>query len=113
MDSGRAGRPLAAGVKSSVGGRPAKSDLAALRGADFRLQDVDDTLRDGVEHANKERGGLLEEAEEISEQELEDEVYQELSFMLCSRCRKRFARDPFNRGARTYRTTKNFERIFH
>jgi hypothetical protein len=56
---------------------------------------------------------LLEEAEEISEQELEDEVYQELSFVLCGRCRRRFARDPFNRGARTYRTTKNFERIFH
>lgn len=67
---------------------------------------------DGTE-AELEAQEFIEEEEEISEQELEDEVYQELSFVLCSRCRRRFARDPFNRGARTYRTTKNFERIFH
>ena len=77
------------------------------------ISDFDGVMVCDTADSELETQELLEEAEEISEQELEDEVYQELSFVLCSRCRKRFARDPFNRGARTYRTTKNFERIFH
>ena len=77
------------------------------------ISDFDGVMVCDTADSELETQELMEEAEEISEQELEDEVYQELSFVLCSRCRKRFARDPFNRGARTYRTTKNFERIFH
>jgi len=77
------------------------------------ISDFDGVIVCDTADAELETQELLEEAEEITEQELEDEVYQELSFVLCSRCRRRFARDPFNRGARTYRTTKNFERIFH
>lgn len=77
------------------------------------VADYDGVMVGDGPDAELEAGELLDEGEGMSEQELEDDVYQELSFVLCSRCRRRFARDPFNRGARTYRTTKNFERIFH
>ncbi len=77
------------------------------------ISDFDGVIMCDQAGSEAESQDIMEQAEEVSEQELEDEVYQELAFVLCSRCRKHFARDPFNRGARTYRTTKNFERIFH
>ena len=43
----------------------------------------------------------------------DDELYQELSFMLCNKCRQRFAQDPFNRGRGMLTTRPAAERIFH
>jgi len=77
------------------------------------ISDFDGVIVCETDDLEMEAQEMLEAAEEMDEQELEDEVYQELSFVLCSRCRKRFSRDPFSHGARTYRTTKNFERMFH
>jgi hypothetical protein len=77
------------------------------------ISDFDGVIVCETDDPEMEAQEMLEAAEDMDEQELEDEVYQELSFVLCSRCRKRFSRDPFSHGARTYRTTKNFERMFH
>ncbi|MBN2107283.1 MAG: hypothetical protein JW832_07630 [Deltaproteobacteria bacterium] len=77
------------------------------------ISDFDGVILCETDDPGMEAQEMLEAADAMDEQELEDEVYQELSFVLCSRCRKRFSRDPFSRGARTYRTSKNFERIFH
>ncbi|MCP4713962.1 MAG: hypothetical protein GY868_02505 [Deltaproteobacteria bacterium] len=54
------------------------------------------------------------ETEEITaEMELEEEVYQELTMVLCGNCKKAFASDPFNRGTGLMRRGKSFERMFH
>ncbi|MEI6125072.1 MAG: hypothetical protein WCQ99_00825 [Pseudomonadota bacterium] len=65
---------------------------------------------DGIDEAARQ---IFSSPEGIDEKELEEEVYQELCFTLCGTCKKRFAKDPFSRGSRLFRTSKNFERLFH
>ncbi len=43
----------------------------------------------------------------------DDELYQELSFVLCNKCRQRFTQDPFNRGRGMLTTRPAAERMFH
>ena len=43
----------------------------------------------------------------------DDELYQELSFMLCNKCRQRFTQDPFNRGRGMLSSRPAAERMFH
>jgi len=43
----------------------------------------------------------------------DDELYQEISFMLCNKCRQRFTQDPFNRGRGMLTTRPAAERMFH
>jgi len=38
---------------------------------------------------------------------------QEISFMLCNKCRQRFTMDPFNRGRGMLTTRPAAERMFH
>jgi len=51
----------------ALGGGPASGRDGSMGafGADLGLENVDQTLRDGVDHAHKKTGGLLKEAEEI------------------------------------------------
>lgn len=44
---------------------------------------------------------LLEEMEEIDQKTLEDDVYQELIFVMCKECRDKFYKNPF-------KTTQHF-----
>ena len=50
----------------------------------------------------------LEEFEEIDE-----EPFQEITFVLCQKCKQRFAYDPLNRGAGMRGRHPNIERVFH
>ena len=47
------------------------------------------------------------------EADVTDEIFQELSFTLCVSCKKRFARDPFNRGHSPFKAYRNKEHLFH
>jgi len=46
-------------------------------------------------------------------EDYDDELYQELSFMLCNKCRQRFTQDPFSRGRGMLTTRPAAERMFH
>jgi hypothetical protein len=46
-------------------------------------------------------------------EDYDDELYQEISFMLCNKCRQRFTQDPFNRGRGMLTTRPAAERMFH
>jgi len=56
---------------------------------------------------------IFKETDAKAERELEEEVYQEISFTLCPKCKKRFIHDPFNRGAQQLRQHRSVERLFH
>ena len=45
--------------------------------------------------------------------DMEDDLFQELSFILCGKCKKRFSMDPFNRGVGLFKASRNIERRFH
>lgn len=77
------------------------------------ISDFDGVMLFDGDCTDEEAQRIFSRAEDIDEKELEEEVYQELSFTLCVRCKKRFAKDPFSRGSRLFRTGKNFERLFH
>jgi len=77
------------------------------------ISDFDSVILLDEDEQGSDGQGFLSSVEDMDEKELEEEVYQEISFTLCVKCKKRFARDPFNRSAKMYRTSKNFERLFH
>lgn len=39
---------------------------------------------------------ILDEANRFSEEELEEEVYEEMAFLVCKSCRDKFRSDPLN-----------------
>ena len=43
----------------------------------------------------------------------DDALYQEVSFMLCNKCRQRFVQDPFNRNRGVLSSRPAAERMFH
>ena len=48
-----------------------------------------------------------------SVEELGDDVFQEVAFMLCENCKRKFLQDPFNRGTGFFRISKNINYLFH
>lgn len=45
--------------------------------------------------------------------DLEEDVFQEVVFMLCESCKRKFLQDPFNRGTDFFRLPKNIKYLFH
>ena len=45
--------------------------------------------------------------------EIDEEPFQEITFVLCQKCKQRFAYDPLNRGAGMRGRHLNIERVFH
>lgn len=64
---------------------------------------------DCAEETQKQSGGV----DSFDEQELDDDVFQELTFVLCGNCKGRFAGDPFGRGAGFFKTNRNARHLFH
>ena len=64
--------PVGEPLRRTDGGPPAGPDperkLFALCGADLRLQDVDQALRNGIDDADEKAGGLLEQTEQLGTQ---------------------------------------------
>jgi hypothetical protein len=55
----------------------------------------------------------MQECADGDAENYDDELYQELSFILCNKCRQRFTQDPFNRGRGMLTTRPAAERMFH
>ena len=68
---------------------------------------------DGVIPYSEEINSLLQDVEDMDAQELEDDVYQEISFVLCEKCKKAFARDPFYNKKTVYPYNKKLENLVH
>ena len=77
------------------------------------LSDFDGVILFEGEEAVQEVQKNFKEDDYLDEKDLEDEIFQEFTFLLCGKCRKNFAQDPFNRGTGFFKTNKNIERLFH
>lgn len=77
------------------------------------LSDFDGVLPYAEDDLSEEIQTLLKKMEDMEVQELEDEVYQEISFVLCERCKKLFARDPLNSETVIFPLNKKLENLIH
>jgi hypothetical protein len=48
-----------------------------------------------------------------SVEEMGEEVFQEVAFILCDNCKRKFLLDPFNRGTNFFKVSKNIKYLFH
>ncbi len=77
------------------------------------VSDCDGFILFGGDTFTEEPQRIFNEIENSDDKELEEDMYQEASFILCLNCKKRFARDPLNSDAVLFKTNKNSERLFH
>jgi hypothetical protein len=77
------------------------------------LSDFDGVIPYSEEDLSEEIQTILKSMETMDGQELEDDVYQELSFVLCERCKKQFARDPFKNEKTSFPYSKKLENLIH
>ena len=77
------------------------------------LSDFDGVILLEGEDIAEEAQKIFGQVENMAERELEEEIFQELSFVLCGNCKREFARDPFNRGTGLFKKTRGVERLFH
>lgn len=77
------------------------------------LSDFDGVILYEGGDITEEAQKIFEQVEDLDENELEEEIFQELTFVLCGTCKIKFARDPFNRGIGRYTANRNVERLFH
>ncbi len=77
------------------------------------LSDFDGIILYEGENSREDTQKIFSEAESMDENELEEELFQELTFTLCENCKTKFARDPFDRGTGFLKTGKSIERLFH
>ena len=66
-------------------------ELKSFADFDGYLEEYPGDIEDGINE-------LLDSMENMPTETLEEEVFQELVFILCKNCRERFVDDPFNRG---------------
>ena len=48
-----------------------------------------------------------------SVEEMGEEIFQEVAFILCDNCKRKFLQDPFNRGTSFFKVSKNIKYLFH
>jgi hypothetical protein len=77
------------------------------------LSDFDGVMPYSEEDLSQEMHMLLQQVEDMDAQELEDDVYQELSFVLCEKCKKAFASDPFYNKKTSPLYNKKLENLVH
>jgi len=77
------------------------------------LSDFEGIILFEGEEFSGESQHIFNNAHEAGDQSQEDELFQELSFVLCGKCKSKFTRDPFNRGTGFFKSNKAVERLFH
>lgn len=77
------------------------------------LSDFDGFLPFCDEAQSEEIQRLIKQMEDLEAQELEEEVYQEMSFYLCVQCKKNFADNPFNSEKVVTPPHKKIEKLIH
>ena len=65
------------------------------------------------EDSSGEMQRLLEEVEDMDAQELEDDVYQELSVCLCINCKKKFTKGLITGEEEDSSSKKNLRHLYH
>lgn len=65
-------------------------EIKSFADFDGYLEEYPGEIEDGINE-------LLDSMENMETEELEEEVFQELVFILCKSCREKFVDDPFNR----------------
>ncbi len=66
-------------------------ELRSFADFDGYLDEYEGDIEEGI-------GELLDVVDEMSEESLEEEVYQVQYYILCSECREKFKSDPFQNG---------------
>ena len=77
------------------------------------LSDFDSYVLFEGENTSEDFQGFCSDDECADTADLEEDLFQELTFVLCGRCKRRFARDPFSRGLGLSSARKRMERLFH
>ena len=77
------------------------------------LSDFDGVLPYTEDDLSEEIQAVLKNVDTMDAQELEDDVYQEISFVLCEKCKKIYARDPFSSDKVVFPYNKKLENLVH
>jgi len=77
------------------------------------LSDFDGVLPYADDDLSEEIQAVLQNVDTMDAQELEDDVYQEISFVLCEKCKKIYARDPFSCDKVVFPYNKKLENLVH
>jgi hypothetical protein len=77
------------------------------------LSDFDGVIPYEEEDLSEEIQSILKTMETMDSQELEDDVYQEISFVLCEKCKRQFARDPLSSEKALFPYSKKLENLIH
>jgi phage FluMu protein Com len=77
------------------------------------LSDFDGVLPNTDDDLSEEIQAVLQNVDTMDAQELEDDVYQEISFVLCEKCKKIYARDPFSSDKVVFPYNKKLENLVH
>jgi len=77
------------------------------------ISDFDGFIPYSEEDTSEEIQRLLREMEDMDVQEVEDDVYQELSVYLCIQCKKKFTRELITSEEDDFSSNKNLRNVFH
>ena len=77
------------------------------------ISDFDGFIPYSEKDPSEEIQELLKEMENMDAQELEDDVYQELSVYLCVRCKKRFASELIDSEERDLSSDEDIGHLYH
>jgi len=74
--------------------------------------DFDGHIEECPDDLNQDMKELLEDMDDIEQSALEEDVYNEMLFVLCKECRDRFCRNPFN-NSKGIQSDEEFKGIIH
>ncbi len=77
------------------------------------LSDFDGFIPCSEKDSSKEIQRLLKEMETMDVQELEDDVYQELSVYMCVHCKKKFTRELIDGEDEELESEKKHDNLYH
>lgn len=83
------------GKELPLGGLKYIIEIKSFADFDGYLDDFPGDLEEGI-------NDILDSIEDMESSTLEDEVYQELVFILCRECREKFTKNPFSQGQSPY-----------
>ncbi len=77
------------------------------------MSDFDGVMPTSEEDPSDETQRLLKEMDDMDVQELEDDVYQELSVYMCVHCKKKFTRELIDGEDEELESEKKHENLYH
>jgi hypothetical protein len=77
------------------------------------MSDFDGVIPPSEEDPSEETLRLLKEIDDLDVQELEDDVYQELSVYMCAHCKKKFTRELLDGEDEDLESEKKHDNLYH